>query len=115
VDVLGNYVDIVLTAADVGSLKPSPVPFISISQLTKIPINRILFIGDSLHNDIFGASNVGMHCAHIARDECDGASKYTLNSNKDDVKLEVPYISLKSLHPSEFNDKTIEYIQKYIN
>ena len=115
-DVLGNYVDIVLSATDVGSLKPSPVPFISISQLCKIPTNRILFIGDSLHNDIFGATNMGMHSAHIARDEGDGASKYTLNSSKNDhLDAKTPFISLKSLHPSEFREKIVEYIQQYIN
>jgi len=117
VDTLGNYVDIVLSATDVGSLKPSPVPFISISQLSKIPVNRILFIGDSMHNDVFGSTNVGMHSAHIARDESDGASKYTLNSNRNDnIKIETaPFISLKSIHPSEFSSKLIEYIQQYIN
>ena len=104
-----------LSATDVGSLKPSPVPFISISQLCKIPTNRVLFIGDSLHNDVFGATNVGMHSAHIARDECDGASKYTLNSNKNDHPdvHKTPFITLKSLHPSEFREKVIEYIQQY--
>lgn len=60
-DVLGKYITLSIGACDVGVMKPSPVPFIAISQRTGVPPSRILFIGDSLEKDVQGAISSGMY------------------------------------------------------
>ena len=54
-------------ACDVGKMKPSPVPFIAISQRTGVPPSRILFVGDSFEKDVMGARAAGMCGALLAR------------------------------------------------
>ena len=48
-------------------MKPSPVPFIAISQRTGVPPSRILFVGDSFEKDVEGARAAGMCGALLAR------------------------------------------------
>ena len=88
--VLGRYVSLSLGAGDVGTLKPSPVPFMAISQRSGVPPGRILFVGDSYEKDVLGAQAVGMTGVLLLRDGAPvpvGAS--------DEVVL------LRSLHPEE--------------
>lgn len=66
--VLGQYVSLSLGAGDIGTLKPSPVPFMAISQRTGVPPGRILFVGDSYEKDVLGAQAVGMTGALLLRD-----------------------------------------------
>jgi HAD superfamily hydrolase (TIGR01509 family) len=66
-NVLGKFLTLSIGASDVGIMKPSPVPFMAISQRTGIPPSRILFIGDSLEKDVEGAKAVGMTAALILR------------------------------------------------
>jgi FMN phosphatase YigB (HAD superfamily) len=66
--VLGRYVSLSLGAGDVGTLKPSPVPFMAISQRAGVPPGRILFVGDSYEKDVLGAQAVGMTGALLLRD-----------------------------------------------
>mmetsp|Transcript_6652 Transcript_6652/g.6777 ORF Transcript_6652/g.6777 Transcript_6652/m.6777 type:complete len:555 (+) Transcript_6652:134-1798(+) len=68
-DVLGQYITLSIGACEVGVMKPSPVPFIAISQRTGIPASRILFIGDSLEKDVQGARAAGMTAALLLRDD----------------------------------------------
>ena len=50
-------------------MKPSPVPFMAISQRTGVPPSRILFIGDSFEKDVLGATAVGMTGGLLARND----------------------------------------------
>jgi FMN phosphatase YigB (HAD superfamily) len=50
-------------------MKPSPIPFIAISQRTGIPPSRVLFIGDSFEKDVVGAHAVGMTGGLLLRED----------------------------------------------
>eukprot|EP00595_Chromulina_sp_UTEXLB2642_P000983 CAMPEP_0196763924 /NCGR_PEP_ID=MMETSP1095-20130614/5017_1 /TAXON_ID=96789 ORGANISM="Chromulina nebulosa, Strain UTEXLB2642" /NCGR_SAMPLE_ID=MMETSP1095 /ASSEMBLY_ACC=CAM_ASM_000446 /LENGTH=230 /DNA_ID=CAMNT_0042118181 /DNA_START=289 /DNA_END=978 /DNA_ORIENTATION=+ len=65
--IVSKYITISINGADCGALKPSPVPFMYMSQLTNTPSSRILFIGDSYENDVKGSINAGMIAGLIYR------------------------------------------------
>jgi putative hydrolase of the HAD superfamily len=46
-----------------GYLKPHPAPFEYVSERIKVPLNQILYVGDSYTKDIIGAHNAGMYTA----------------------------------------------------
>ena len=74
-ELFNKYASFTLLASEVGAMKPSPVGFITCSQLASIPINRIMYIGDNYDKDIIGANNAGMHNAFLIRkDHIDGSS-----------------------------------------
>ena len=74
-ELFNKYASFTLLASEVGAMKPSPVGFITCSQLASIPINRIMYIGDNYDKDIIGANNAGMHNAFLIRKEhIDGSS-----------------------------------------
>lgn len=64
---LSKYLCLSLTAGEVGVLKPSPVGFLACSQISGVPPNRILFVGDSYECDVLGANNAGMVSAMLHR------------------------------------------------
>jgi HAD superfamily hydrolase (TIGR01549 family) len=53
-NVLNKYSDINMNAGDIGSLKPSPLPFLSIIQRMNVLPSRVLMVGDNYHHDIIG-------------------------------------------------------------
>lgn len=84
-DTLGKYVSLSISATDVGVMKPSPVPFLAVSQRTGVTPDRILFVGDSHDKDVLGAQATGMAAALIARGYGNGddtSSNDNSNSNR---------------------------------
>jgi len=80
-ELFNKYASFTLLASEVGAMKPSPVGFITCSQLASIPINRIMYIGDNYDKDIIGANNAGMHNAFLIRKEhIDGSSSSSSSS-----------------------------------
>lgn len=52
--------DIVVGCNTTGFAKPNPLPFEHAAKLLAIPIDEIIFVGDSYTNDYLGSKNVGM-------------------------------------------------------
>lgn len=65
--VLSKYLSLSFTAGEVGALKPSPVGFLACAQVSGVPPNRILFVGDNYTADVLGANNAGMVSAMLHR------------------------------------------------
>ena len=59
--------NLVVTADEVGMLKPNPEPFLRVVDDFQIQPKEILFIGNSYSKDIMGAHQVGMRTAHRTR------------------------------------------------
>lgn len=57
--------DVVLGSEQTGALKPSPIPFLALSEALQVPCSRILYVGNSITSDVQGASRVGMKTACI--------------------------------------------------
>lgn len=62
---LAPLCDAVLGSEHTGALKPSPVPFQALAQALDLPRERILYVGNSISSDVFGASRAGMKTACI--------------------------------------------------
>ncbi len=65
--------DLAFSSEEVGYLKPRPEPFLHILEKVQHPAAEVLYVGNSYHYDILGASAVGMATAHITRG-CRGSS-----------------------------------------
>ena len=108
-----------LGACDVGSMKPSPVPFIAIAQRTGVHPSRILFIGDSFEKDVIGARAVGMTGGLLLRNNFKSQTVPMTEENSDVNKEitdehisennhllhEKDYIILNNLYPDEMKKK----------
>ena len=57
---LHNYFEFVLTSEKVGKPKPDPLIFYEASKLSKVPIEKSIYIGDNPDSDYKGAKNAGM-------------------------------------------------------
>jgi putative hydrolase of the HAD superfamily len=64
---LENYFEFVLVSEEVGWRKPHPLIFNRFLHLMDVEAGEVLFVGDDLRCDIFGAKNVGMKTAWIVR------------------------------------------------
>jgi len=84
-ELFNKYASFTLLASEVGAMKPSPVGFITCSQLASVPINRIMYIGDNYDKDIIGANNAGMHNAFLIRKEHIDGSSSTGSSGSSDT------------------------------
>jgi len=70
---IDHLFDLILISGEVGVRKPSPLIFrIAMNLLDLLP-EEILFIGDSLTEDVRGAINVGMRVIWIAKNRKSGA------------------------------------------
>lgn len=54
------YFEFILASEEVGVEKPSPQIFLEGLKKTKLSASEVIFVGDSLTSDYFGASSVGM-------------------------------------------------------
>ncbi len=61
--------DAVIISADVGLRKPNPLIFERIMEMMRLKPHEILFVGDTPHDDVMGAKQMGMHAAWIRRRE----------------------------------------------
>lgn len=100
--ILGSKLDIYMHAGEIGGSKPSPVPFLALSQRLQVNPGRVLYVGDSYHHDVVGAHLAGMKSAYLRReaDICDR----TFESMFARYGIQ-PDITLNSLHPEEFEEK----------
>jgi putative hydrolase of the HAD superfamily len=62
---LGACFDTTLCSETVGSLKPSPEPFLELAKALGEDTSRILYVGNSISYDILGAKGAGMKTALI--------------------------------------------------
>jgi HAD superfamily hydrolase (TIGR01509 family) len=116
-ETLGKYVSLSISATDVGVMKPSPVPFLAISQRTGVSPHRILFIGDSHDNDVLGAQAAGMNAALIVRgyddtNTCARSGSGSGSGDDETVGDGNHKIILSSLMPDEFQRKVEIFLEK---
>lgn len=57
----------IIISADVGMRKPNPLIFKRVMEMMRLDAHDILFVGDTPHDDVLGAKQVGMHVAWIRR------------------------------------------------
>jgi len=62
---LSNYVDEVVTSAQLGLRKPHPLVYLR--ALERVRASRAVFVGDSVENDVLGPLKVGISAIHVAR------------------------------------------------
>ncbi len=61
---LPQYCDVILGSEKIGALKPSIYPFGVVSMTLDVPLEEILYVGNSVKSDIRGAKNAGMFAAY---------------------------------------------------
>jgi putative hydrolase of the HAD superfamily len=64
---LDGLFDCALWTEETGYLKPHPEPFLETAARLDVPIEQVLFVGNSYRYDVVGARAVGMHTAHLSR------------------------------------------------
>lgn len=57
--------DVVLGSEQIGALKPSVFPFGILAQKLSVKKEEILYVGNSIKYDVYGAKNAGMKSAYI--------------------------------------------------
>jgi len=62
---LAGYWDAVICSECTGALKPHERPFMELASALDLPLEEILYVGNSLRYDVAGASRVGMKTAWI--------------------------------------------------
>lgn len=96
---LMEYLDVRISAADVGYLKPHPQIYQKLLDLLQTEAERTVFVGDRPGNDIVGANNIGlisvlMSPPHLDRDLKGVEPDYTISSLSellsivDDIEVE---------------------------
>ena len=66
---LDKYFDVIATREDVKTVKPDPKIFLYACEKLNVDPERAIMVGDNLHQDVYGAKNVGMLAVWINRDE----------------------------------------------
>jgi putative hydrolase of the HAD superfamily len=64
---LDPFVEFVVVSGEVGAGKPDPRPFLRALELAGVEPRDVLFVGDSLVNDVGGSQAVGMTAAWVNR------------------------------------------------
>ncbi len=62
-----EYLEVRLTAGDVGKFKPHPKPFQEAMKRLHVSADEAVFVGDQMHDDIAGAQAAGMRAVWIRR------------------------------------------------
>ncbi len=62
-----EYIDVRLTASDVGHLKPHPAPFREALNRLGVTPDEAIFVGDRLQDDVAGAQTAGMRAVWVRR------------------------------------------------
>jgi putative hydrolase of the HAD superfamily len=62
---LSGMWDAVCCSEKSGALKPAPLPFIDLARALSLPLERILYVGNSVRYDIIGAKAAGMKAALV--------------------------------------------------
>ncbi len=69
--------DVAFSSEETGYLKPNPEPFQRLIDELRLPPEEILYVGNSLHYDIFGARNLGLRTAHITGRRSSSAADFS--------------------------------------
>lgn len=64
---LEEFFDVAVTSEATGYLKPHSIPFLRLAGRLETAPEEILYVGNSYHYDVLGASEVGMKTAWITR------------------------------------------------
>jgi putative hydrolase of the HAD superfamily len=70
---LDKRFEIALCSEDSGFLKPAKEPFVMLASLLKLPLDRILYVGNSPRIDLAGARAAGMSAAIVSHRRVGGA------------------------------------------
>lgn len=111
------YLSLCLHAGDIGVMKPSPVVFVTCSQLAGTVPGRVLYVGDDYENDVVASSDAGMVGVMLLREDA-VANKDVPDSLEGCVEsADYPSAAfiLKSLHPQEFQRKLLRHMQSRTN
>ena len=65
---LEDWFSVIVNSADFGEAKPHPGIFLEGVKLLGGSPERVLYVGDDLHKDYFGAQQVGLHAVLLNRD-----------------------------------------------
>lgn len=65
--------DCMWSSEEIGSLKPSPVPFLHVANQLSVPCDQILMVGDRVDTDYLGAKAAGMDCVIIYDKKYEGS------------------------------------------
>ena len=66
---IDHYFHSIVVSADIGHVKPHPLPFAAVVNKLEVEANKCLFIGDNWFGDIQGAKRAGMMAAHTVQFE----------------------------------------------
>ena len=81
---LDEYWDVVMSADEMGTLKPKKDAFLKISEKLNIPPERIIYVGNHYVYDIIGAGSAGMITAHFSRRKKSGTkADFTFSSYRE--------------------------------
>ncbi len=64
---LADHLDAVVVSADVGHVKPHPLPFTTVLDRLGVEPARAIYIGDNWLGDVQGAKRIGMKVAYITQ------------------------------------------------
>ena len=64
---LAPFLDPVLISADLGRVKPHPLPFRLMREALALPPEQILYVGDNWLADVQGARRAGWHSVWVTR------------------------------------------------
>jgi dephospho-CoA kinase len=128
---VNKFLSLCLHAGDIGVMKPSPVVFVSCSQVAGTVAGRVLYVGDDYDKDVVGSRNAGMTGVMLVRDEAAATSQRVEwsgdrdeygddrdggdGSGSDTCSGVVEYpdaaFVLTSLRPKEFERKLMNHLQ----
>ena len=82
-DGLDAYLDACVYTSDLTHMKPHPIAFRAALKAVGAPAQRTVFVGDRLHDDIFGAQQSGMRAVYVTHgmdDAFDATPDATIHS-----------------------------------
>lgn len=62
---MSHFFDFALGSEETGALKPAPEPFLALAKKMGKAPEKILYVGNSVRNDVIGAHSVGMKTAYL--------------------------------------------------
>ena len=89
-DGLADYLDVCVYSCEISHMKPHPVAFRSVLRALDVTPSKTVFVGDRLHDDIFGAQQSGMravYAAHGMEDDFDVTPDAVIHSLSELIPL----------------------------
>ena len=70
---LADWFSVIVNSADFGEQKPHPGIYHAAIEKLHVPPDRVLYVGDDIDNDYFGARQAGLHAVLLNRDAAPSA------------------------------------------